>query len=134
VKLISNRFRPPLRETGVTHFIHIPFIEACKETFENIIKTQIDPNDQDSLVAVETLHATIMVFRLRSYDDIPKWERILKSIKLRKAKVTLRGVGIFPIKVNTNYTRVLYIKVDGLDEIIHEIVSKSIIEGLVNEK
>lgn len=43
----------------------------------------------------------------------------MKSIKLRKAKVTIRGVGIFPIKMNTNYTRVLYLKVDGLDEIIH---------------
>lgn len=58
----------------------------------------------------------------------------MKSIKLRKAKVTLRGVGIFPIKMNTNYTRVLYIKVDGLDEIIHDIVSKAINEGLINEK
>lgn len=56
----------------------------------------------------------------------------MKSIKLRKAKVTLRGVGIFPIKMNTNYTRVLYIKVDGLDEIIHDIVSKAINEGLIN--
>lgn len=107
-------------------------MDACRETFENIIKTQIDPNDLDSLVPVETLHATIMVFRLRSYYDIPKWERILKSIKLRKAKVTIRGVGIFPIKVNTNYTRVFYIKVDGLDEIIHEVVSKAISDGLVN--
>jgi hypothetical protein len=59
---------------------------------------------------------------------------MLKSVKLRKAKVTLRGVGIFPIKVNTNYTRVLYVKVDGLDEIIHDIVSKAISEGLVTEK
>ncbi len=75
-----------------------------------------------------------MVFRLRSYDDFPKWERIIKSIKLRKAKITLRGVGIFPIKINTNYSRVLYIKVDGLDEIIHEIVSKAITDGLVTEK
>lgn len=67
-----------------------------------------------------------MVFRLTSFGDLPKWEKIMKSIKLRKAKVTLRGVGIFPIKMNTNYTRVLYIKVDGLDEIIHDIVSKAI--------
>lgn len=119
MKLINSRFRPPLREKGYTHFIHIPFVEACKEAFENIIKTQIDPNDLDSLVPLQTLHATIMVFRLRSYDDFPKWERIIKSTKLRKAKVTLRGVGIFPIKINTNYSRVLYIKVDGLDEIIH---------------
>lgn len=75
-----------------------------------------------------------MVFRLTSFADLPKWEKIMKSIKLRKAKVTLRGVGIFPIKMNTNYTRVLYIKVDGLDEIIHDIVSKAINEGLINEK
>jgi hypothetical protein len=119
VKVVSSRFRPPLREKGYTHFIHIPFVDACRETFQNIIKTQIDPNDLDSLVPVETLHATIMVFRLRSYDDIPKWEKILRASKLRKAKVTMRGVGIFPIKINTNYTRVLYVKVDGLDEIIH---------------
>lgn len=58
----------------------------------------------------------------------------MKSIKLRKAKVTIRGVGIFPIKMNTNYTRVLYLKVDGLDEIIHQIVSKAVTEGLVAEK
>lgn len=99
-----------------------------------MIKPHIDPNDQDSLVDVCTLHATIMVFRIRSYEDMPKWERILKSIKLRKAKVTMKGVGIFPTKVNTNFTRVLYVKVDGLDEIIHDIVSKAISEGLVNEK
>jgi hypothetical protein len=119
VKVVNSRFRPPLREKGYTHFIHIPFVDACRETFQNIIKTQIDPNDLDSLVPVETLHATIMVFRLRSYDDIPKWEKILRASKLRKAKVTMRGVGIFPIKINTNYTRVLYVKVDGLDEVIH---------------
>ena len=58
----------------------------------------------------------------------------MRSLKLRKVKVVLRGVGIFPIKLNTNYTRVFYIKVEGLDEIIHEVVSKAVIEGLVNEK
>ena len=75
-----------------------------------------------------------MVFRLKSYEDLPKWEKILKSLKLRKVKVSLRGVGIFPVKVNTNITRSFYVKVDGLDEIIHDIVSKAIIEGLVIEK
>lgn len=75
-----------------------------------------------------------MVFKLQSFADLPRWEKILKSIKLRKAKVTLRGVGIFPIKMNTNYTRVLYVKVDGLDDIIHDVVSKAISEGLVIEK
>lgn len=49
-------------------------------------------------------------------------------------KVTIRGIGIFPVKVNTNYTRVLFIKVDGLDEVIHEVVRKAIEQGLVNEK
>ena len=30
-----------MRETGFTHFIHIPFVEACKEAYQNIFKTQI---------------------------------------------------------------------------------------------
>jgi hypothetical protein len=46
----------------------------------------------------------------------------------------LRGVGIFPVKPNTNYTKVLYLKVDGLNDIIHDIVQKAITEGLITEK
>jgi hypothetical protein len=75
-----------------------------------------------------------MVLRLKSYDDLPRWEKILRSLKLKKVKATIRGVGIFPVKPNTNITSVFYVKVDGLEEIIHDIVSKAIVEGLITEK
>ena len=55
----------------------------------------------------------------------------MQSVKLRKVKITLRGTGIFPVKPNTNFTRVFYIKVGGLDDLIHDIVTKAINEGLV---
>jgi len=42
-------------------------------------------------------------------------------------------VGIFPKKLNTNYTQVFFIKVDGLDDLIHDVVQKAITEGLVKE-
>lgn len=74
-----------------------------------------------------------MVFRLRKEEDLPVWNKILQGLKLRKVKITLRGVGIFPVKPNTNYTNVLYIKVDGLNDIIHEVVQKAVMEGLVSE-
>jgi 2'-5' RNA ligase len=54
-------------------------------------------------------------------------------VKLKKVRITLRGVGIFPIKPNTNFTKVFYIKVDGLDDLIHDVVQKAITEGLVRE-
>ena len=109
-------------------------VEACRESFENVIKTVIDDNDRDALVPLNTLHATIMVFRLHSEADLPKWKRILQSIKLRKVKISLKGTGIFPVKPNTNFTKVFFVKVLGLDDLIHDIVQKAITEGLVTEK
>lgn len=101
-------------------------VEACKEVYENQIKAIIDENDKDILVPLQTLHVTLMVFRLKSEADLPKWQKILNSLKLRKVKITLRGVGIFPVKVNTNYTKVLYIKVEGLNDLIHDLVQRAI--------
>ena len=75
-----------------------------------------------------------MVFRLHSEADLPKWKRILESIKLRKIKITLKGTGIFPVKPNTNFTKVFFIKVGGLDDLIHDIVTKAISNGLITEK
>lgn len=109
-------------------------VDSCRETYENQIKSIIDPNDLDSLVDLNTLHATIMVFRLHSEADLPKWKRILESIKLRKIKITLKGTGIFPVKPNTNFTKVFFIKVGGLDDLIHDIVTKAISNGLITEK
>lgn len=87
----------------------------------------------DALVDLKTLHTTILVFRMKSEADLPKWKSILQSLKLRKVKITLRGVGIFPIKLNTNYTKVFYIKVGGVDDLIHEVVQKAVAAGLVEE-
>lgn len=42
-------------------------------------------------------------------------------------------MGIFPVKLNTNITRVFFIKVDGLDDLIHDVVQKAISEGLIKE-
>ena len=71
---------------------------------------------------------------MRSEADLPKWKKILSSIKLRKLRITLKGTGIFPVKPNTNFTRVFYIKVGGLDDLIHDVVQKAISEELVLEK
>ncbi len=54
-------------------------------------------------------------------------------MKLKKVRITLRGVGIFPVKLNTNFTKVFFIKVDGLDDLIHDVVQKAISEGLIKE-
>ena len=75
-----------------------------------------------------------MVFRMRSEADLPKWKKILSSVKLRKLRLTLKGTGIFPVKPNTNFTRVFYIKVGGLDDLVHDVVQKAITEELVLEK
>ena len=53
---------------------------------------------------------------------------------MRKVKLTLRGVGIFPVKPNTNYTKTLYIRLGGLDDLIHDVVQKAISGGLLSEK
>jgi 2'-5' RNA ligase len=130
---VKGRPRPPLREKGFTHFIHIPLVDACRDIYENMIKAVIDPNDQDALVDLGTLHATIMVFRMKSEADIPRWQKLLYSLKLRKVKLTLKGVGIFPVKPNTNFTRVFYIKVGGLEDLIHEVVQKAVSQELISE-
>ena len=54
-------------------------------------------------------------------------------MKLKKVRITLRGVGIFPVKPNTNFTKVFFIKVDGLDDLIHDVVQKAISENLIKE-
>ena len=64
---------------------------------------------------------------------MPKWQKILQSIKLKKVRIVLKGVGIFPVKLNTNITRVFFIKADGLDDLIHDVVQRAITEGLVKE-
>ena len=76
--------------------------------------TQIDPNDSDALVDPASLHITLMVVRVNKLEDIIKWEQVVKSLKLRKARLAVKGVGIFPVKLNTNYTKVLYAKVEGI--------------------
>ena len=83
----------------------------------------------DVLVDRKTLHATILTFRIGSLDDLPKWQKIVKSVNLKKAKVYMKGVDIFPVK--KNYTRVVYLNINGLDDIIDTIISKAIQENLV---
>ena len=75
-----------------------------------------------------------MVLRLKSEEDLPRWKKVIQSLKLRKVKLVLRGVGIFPAKPNTNFTRVLFIKAGGLDDLIHDLVQRAITEGLVTEQ
>ena len=96
--------------------------------------TQVDANDSDALVHPATLHLTVLVLRLRSPDDIEKWEQVVKGLKLRRPKLNIRGVGIFPVKPNTNYTRVLYAKVDGAEELVDDLVTKAIQKELISEK
>jgi 2'-5' RNA ligase len=67
-------------------------------------------------VELETLHATLLAFRLQKEEDLVKWEQILRALKLKKIRPSARGVGIFPVK--NNYTNVFYLKIEGLDEII----------------
>lgn len=74
---VRGKPKPKSREKGYTHFIQIPLIDACRESFDNVIKSVIDANDQDSLVSRNSLHVTVMVLRLRSEEDLPKWKRIL---------------------------------------------------------
>ena len=38
------------------------------------------------------------------------------------------------MKPNTNFTKVFFVKVVGLDDLIHDVVQKAITEGLVTEK
>ena len=99
-----------------------------------MIEASIDDNDRDALVGVKTLHVTLLVLRLRSEEDLPKWKKIISSLKLRKIKLNIRGVGIFPVKPGTNYTKYFYAKVDGLSDVIDDLVQKSIGEGLMCEK
>lgn len=73
---------------------------------------------------MKELHATILVFRPKSLDDIAKWEKIVKSVNYKKAKVYIKGVDIFPVK--KTFTRVFYLNISGLDDIIDTIVSKAI--------
>jgi 2'-5' RNA ligase len=75
-----------------------------------------------------------MVFRLKKLEDLTKWENIVRSIKFKKTKVNVKGVGIFAVKPNTNFTKVVYLKVEGLEDIIHDIVAKAIEAELVSEK
>jgi hypothetical protein len=38
---INKKLRPPLRETGYTHFIHIPLWDALKDFYNNEIVPKI---------------------------------------------------------------------------------------------
>jgi len=45
-------------------------------------------------------------------------------VNYKKAKVFIKGVDIFPVK--KTFTRVLYLNINGLEDIIDTIVSKAI--------
>lgn len=69
-----------------------------------------------------SMHMTVLVFRLKKLEDLPLWSQVLKSAK--KAKLTIKGVNIFPIK--KNYAKVLFLNVKGAEDLIDRIVSKAI--------
>ena len=111
-----------MRKSGFTHFIHIPFADILRESYENQIAPLIDEEDRDLLQPLETMHMTVMVFRLKDESDLKIWSKVLKSAK--RAKANIRGVSIFPIK--KNMSRVLYLNIKGLEDLIDRIVSKAI--------
>ena len=127
-----KRQRPKMREKGMTHFIQIPLVEQIGDTFESQIKPQIQNAnlDTDVLVDKNSLHITLLAFRMRSIEDVPKWEQIIKSINYKKAKIHMKGVDIFPVK--KKFTRVVFLNINGLDDIIDGIISKGISEKLIN--
>ena len=65
---------------------------------------------------------TVMVFRLKKEADLELWEKVLRSAK--KSRAHVKGVNIFPIK--KNFSRVLYLNIKGLEDLIDRIVSKAI--------
>jgi hypothetical protein len=58
---------------------------------------------------LSSMHMTILVFRLKKFDDLPLWSKVIKSIK--KIKIAIKGVNIFPIK--KNFAKVLFLNVKG---------------------
>lgn len=63
------------------------------------------------------MHITLLVVEARTESEIKKWEEVMRGVRgrLKKTRIAVRGVGIFPAKQNTNFTKVLYLKVDGID-------------------
>jgi hypothetical protein len=126
---IEERPRPPLRAKGFTHFIHVPFLKALEDVYNNQISPLIEEEDRDLLQPLATMHMTVMVFRLKHEDDLPRWSQVLRSAK--KARANVKGVNIFPIK--KNYSRVLYLNIKGLEDLIDRIVGKAIELDLITE-
>lgn len=101
--------RPVLRQTGYTHFIHIPLWDALKDLYNNQIAPRIEEEDRDLLMPLSSMHMTVLVFRLKKLEDLPLWSQVLKSAK--KTKLSIKGVNIFPVK--KNYARVLFLNIKG---------------------
>ena len=40
-------------------------------------------------MSLESMHMTVMVFRLRSLEDLPQWSKVLRAAK--KTKISIRG-------------------------------------------
>ncbi len=48
------------------------------------------------MVPLNSLHVTILAFRMENPDDISKWEKVLEGLK--KPKIQISGANIFAVK------------------------------------
>lgn len=119
-----------MRETGYTHFIHVSLVDAIRDVYENQIAVKVEEEDRDLLMPLESMHMTIMVFRMRNLEDLPKWSEVMKTAKnAKRTKLSIRGADIFAVK--KNYAQVLYLPIKGAEDLVDRIVSKAIELNLV---
>ena len=122
VQVPLGRPRPPLREKGFTHFIHISLVDAIRDVYENQILPRIEEEDRDMLMGLESMHMTVMVFRLRKLEDLPQWSQVLRAAK--KTKLNIRGAEIFSVK--KNFGTVLYLAIKNAEDLVDRVVSKAV--------
>lgn len=110
--------RPPLRTDGPTHFININLSKELAEIYKGFL----EPTVKESLLPLDSLHATLVKFTLRKEEDLKNWESLLSSCK--KLKVSVKGIGM--IGKNNRYATVLYLNISGIDDIVDTIMSKGV--------
>ena len=60
-----------------------------RDVYENQIIPRVEEEDRDMLMALESMHMTVMVFRLKKLSDLPRWSQVLRAAK--KTKISIRG-------------------------------------------
>lgn len=112
---------------GNTHFLYIPLGKELADLYQNVLQ----PTIKEEMLPMDSLHATLLHFRLDKDEDLNHWAGLMKDPKKKKITITIKGMAMVGEK--DRYARRLFLNVAGLDDLADTIVGKATERELIKE-